>query len=86
MVMYIIKIKRTKTMETKGIRRILDIYENKTKTMELKETDQEQYVENNIFNIKYLIRDVLTYKQLLIIREYLTEIIDEKVSNGYTEN
>lgn len=84
--MYIIKIKRTKTMETKGIRRILDIYENKTKTMELKETDQEQYVENNIFNIKYLIRDVLTYKQLLIIREYLTEIIDEKVSNGYTEN
>ena len=73
-------------MELKGIRRILDIYENKTKTMELKETDQEQYVENNIFNIKYLIRDVLTYKQLLIIREYLTEIIDEKVSNGYTEN
>jgi hypothetical protein len=27
--MYIIKIKTTKTMELKGIRRILDIYENK---------------------------------------------------------
>jgi hypothetical protein len=58
----------------------------KTKTMELKQTDEQQFIENSIFNIKYLIRDVLTYKQLLIIREFLTEIIDEKVSNGYTEN
>lgn len=57
-----------------------------TKTMELKQTDEQQFIENSIFNIKYLIRDVLTYKQLLIIREFLTEIIDEKVSNGYTEN
>jgi|TARA_B100001250_G_C19584372_1_gene693532 hypothetical protein len=54
--------------------------------MELKQTDEQQFIENSIFNIKYLIRDVLTYKQLLIIREFLTEIIDEKVSNGYTEN
>ena len=42
--------------------------------MELKQTDEQQYIENSIFNIKYLIRDVLTYKQLLIIREFLTEI------------
>ena len=54
--------------------------------MEIKQTDQEQYIENNIFNIKYIIRDELTYKQLLDIRDFLTEIIDEKVSNGYTEN
>ena len=58
----------------------------KTKTMELKQTDQEQYIENNIFNIKYIIRDELTYKQLLDIRDFLTEIIDEKVMDGYTEN
>jgi hypothetical protein len=54
--------------------------------MELKQTDQEQYIENNIFNIKYIIRDELTYKQLLDIRDFLTEIIDEKVMDGYTEN
>ena len=53
--------------------------------MELKQTDEEQYIENTIFNIHYLIRDVLTYKQLLGIRDFLTEIIDEKVSNGYTD-
>ena len=54
--------------------------------MEIKQTDQEKYSENNIFIIKYIIRDELTYKQLLDIRDFLTEIIDEKVSNGYTEN
>ena len=57
--------------------------------MELKQTDQEQYIENNIYNIKYLIRDVLTYKQLLIIREFLTEIIEKldlNISMKYNVN
>ena len=30
--------------------------------MELKQTDEEQYYENNFYNIKYLIREVLTHK------------------------
>ena len=53
--------------------------------MELKQTDKEQYIENNIFNIKYIIRDELTYKQLLDVRDFLTEIIDEKVMDGNTK-
>ena len=54
--------------------------------MKLKESDDEQYIENTIFNIKYVIRDILRYSQLLKIREFLNEVIDEKVSNGYDED
>ena len=38
-----------------------------------------------IKHMKYIIRDTLFYNELLAIREYLDEIIKEKVENGYTE-
>lgn len=38
-----------------------------------------------ITHMKYIIRDTLFYKELLDIREYLDEIIDERVENGYTK-
>ena len=38
-----------------------------------------------ITHIKYIIRDTLFYNELLDIRKYLDEIIDEKVENGYTQ-
>ena len=43
----VMDILKTKAMELKGIRRILDIYENKTKTMEKKRIDNwGVFVEN----------------------------------------
>ena len=51
--------------------------------MKVKKTDQEQYIENNIFNIKYLIRDVLTYKQLLELKYFLNETIEEQEMTIY---
>ena len=35
--------------------------------MELKQTDEEQYYENNVYNIMYLIRDVLTHEDIIKI-------------------
>lgn len=32
------------------------------------------------------IRDVLTYTQLVKLRNFINEIIEEKVENGYTNN
>ena len=45
----------------------------------------KKFVRNVLRNIKYIIRDTLFYNELLAIREYLDEIIKEKVENGYTE-
>ena len=46
--------------------------------MEIKQTDEQQYYENNIYNIKYLIRDVLTHEDIIHIKKFINEQIDEK--------
>ena len=46
--------------------------------MELKQTDEEQYIENNIFNIKYIIRDELTHKDIIQIKKFIDNQIEER--------
>lgn len=46
---------------------------------------QKAHKEAIITHMKYIIRDTLFYNELLDIREYLDEIIEEKVENGYTK-
>ena len=38
-----------------------------------------------IIHMKYIIRDTLFYSELLDIRKYLDEIIEEKEQNDYTK-
>ena len=38
-----------------------------------------------INDLKYLIRDELTYNQLVKLRNFTNEILEEKVENGYTK-
>ena len=38
-----------------------------------------------ITHLKYIFRDTLFYNELLDIRKYLDDIIEEKVENGYTQ-
>ena len=46
--------------------------------MELKQTDEEQYYENNFYNIHYLIRDVLTHEDIIKIKKFIDDQIDER--------
>ena len=46
--------------------------------MELKQTDEEQYYENNFYNIHYLIREVLTHEDIIRIKKFINEQINEK--------
>lgn len=46
--------------------------------MKLKQTDEEQYYENNFYNIKYLIREVLTHEDIIHIKKFINEQINEK--------
>ena len=46
--------------------------------MELKQTDEEQYYENNLYNIHYLIRDVLTHEDIIEIKKFIDDQIDER--------
>ncbi len=46
---------------------------------------QKAHKEAIITHMKYIIRDTLFYNELLDIREYLDEIIEEKVENSYTK-
>lgn len=61
---------KTKTMETKGIRRILDIYENKTKTME--ETIKE-LASDVFFEFISEIEETELYNKFIIEHEDYTE-------------
>tara|TARA_B100000900_G_C20184210_1_gene555161 strand:- start:436 stop:597 length:162 start_codon:yes stop_codon:yes gene_type:complete len=46
--------------------------------MELKQTDQEQYYENNLYNIHYLIRDVLTHEDIIELKDFIDDQINER--------
>jgi len=46
--------------------------------MELKQTDEEQYYENNFYNIHYLIRDVLTHEDIIEIKKFIDDQIYER--------
>tara|TARA_R100000655_G_scaffold27638_3_gene56260 strand:- start:1067 stop:1222 length:156 start_codon:yes stop_codon:yes gene_type:complete len=46
--------------------------------MELKQTDEEQYYENNVYNIMYLIRDVLTHEDIIEIKKFIDDQIEER--------
>jgi|TARA_B100001094_G_C17495153_1_gene468376 hypothetical protein len=47
--------------------------------------DKDKYIDSQFFIFKYFIRDIFRYKQLVELRNFITEIIDEKVENGYTD-
>lgn len=46
----------------------------------------EEHKEAIITHMKYIIRDTLFNSELLDIREYIDEIIEEKVGFGYVYN
>tara|TARA_B100001063_G_C16338456_1_gene345579 strand:- start:61 stop:216 length:156 start_codon:yes stop_codon:yes gene_type:complete len=46
--------------------------------MELKQTDEEQYYENNLYNIHYLIRDVLTHEDIIKLKKFIKDQIYER--------
>jgi len=40
-------------------------------------TDEQQYNNNTFFNVRYLIRDVFTLKQLYILRKFINDCIGD---------
>ena len=46
--------------------------------MELKQTDEEQYYENNFYNILYLIRELIPREDIILVKKFINEQIDEK--------